>query len=193
MAGVLAGPTARLVAIIEGTLDVTALSTRAQLLRPAAGSFARAANHAQLRDPRYWESAQALFDRRYALKWTGSRDERSPENEQDPTGLVRATVELHIGYLHGPALVHVLKVRGSETQAAAALDPHLRALNDAEPLKRALCFLELYQTAPAPDPAIVLVQRRGETRLEELDPSHLVSVTTLEVLLEVSHASAYGR
>lgn len=191
MVDVLDEPEARLVAIIEGSLDVSAMSARAQALAITSGLFQRAPNNAQLRDPRFF-TENTVFDRRYALRWLESRDEDAPDNESDGDGLIRATVVLEVGYLHGPALGHLTTTTGSETQAANAVDTHRRALAEAERIKRALVYHELHQGAPATDPSIRAVIRAAPSRLEVLTDERLIAATVYDLVLSIDHSKTYG-
>lgn len=179
----------RLVAILtQGRGADGSLGSEAQLCSIPADRFRLALLNAPLRDPNY---DRAQFDRAIRLEYLSEEDAEGSDNELDAIQLRYLRVSIQVGYVQGAdGLSAFVKAVGSENPNTVPQSARLRALGDAERIRKAVTspFLFPYDSS---DPVLLSCDREGRTEIEDLGDGRLLSATVFRVLYQANSATTY--
>lgn len=177
----------RLLSVICGGRGTDgSLGTDAQDRSITSGHFRDATRDTSLRGPTYPASE---FDRAVQLRWLAVLDEPEESNELDPTQLRRARIEVMVGYLAASLLEQHVNLLGIEERSEAIAQWTDRAVNDAERVKRALCFSQL-SCGALTTVRLIGIAREGSTVTEDLSDGRGLSLTTYRILFSYSGSAS---
>lgn len=160
------------------------LGAQAQNRSIAANRYRPSANNAPL------ESLGAeSFDRAVRVAPASIGDEPFANNELSSAQLRVMSVFIEVGYAQGATPAYI-DAKGSEVAATVQYTARERAISDAEMIKRALTFPELYQ-ASGDDPEIVVITRNGRSEVTEM-ADRVVCRTVYDVTLQLNATTAYN-
>ena len=184
MTALLTGFVARVDAILSQGRGVNgALGTGAQERSITAGVFRPTPNNAPLTDESVGTES---FDRAYRREELTIEDDPYANNTMSSAQMRVLNVAIEVGYVYGQASAFIRTWPGTTESASAVVwEARQRAVSDAERLKRALCFRDLYQDS-ADDPMIVVIRRNGQTVLTDLGAGRLTSRTVYSVTLQLN-------
>lgn len=189
MTALLTGFIARVDAILAQGRGVDGtLGTPAQERSIPAGVFRPTPNNAPLTDDSVGTES---FDRAYRREELTIEDAPYANNTLSSAQMRVMNVAIEVGYVYGQASAFIRTWPGTTESAATAVwEARPRAISDAERMKRALCFRELYQDS-ADDPMIVAVTRSGQTVLTDLGAGRLTARTVYTVTLQLNASEDY--
>jgi len=174
--------------LCEGRGSDGSLGADAQTRSIPAGRFRWSATGVSQRDPLI---PAAERDRTISLDWESVSDSEADANELDGEAIRTVRLTLLVGYVDGPGQAeYVHPIDGTaETRALAAANARRRALSDAERIRRALCWPDLYGSDTAP--SIVLCAREGASAIEPLTNGVLLCATTYRLVVAVPMADDF--
>lgn len=178
---------ARVLAVVcEGLGADGALGPDALARSIPADEFHPAGRDTPLRGNSY---AAEDFDRAVQVRWLSILDEPEESNELDPNALRIARFEVLVGYLTASVLAPQAQLLGSEAMEDAVAEWTDRAIDDAERIKRALCFAQLSCGALA-TARLVGFAREGSTVTDDsVGEGRGLAITTYRVTLGYTLAS----
>lgn len=185
MAALLDGFRTRVLAIVcNGRGADGTLGSQAQNRSIAANRYRPSANNAPLES-----LGTESFDRAVRVAPVSIGDTPFINNELSSAQLRVTSVMLDVGYVQGttPAFVDA---KGGESAATVQYTARERAISDAEMIKRALTFPELYQAA-GDDPEIVEIHRDGRSEVVEMG-DRIICRTVYSVTLQLNATTTYN-
>lgn len=180
----------RIVSIMEQNRGGTGMSSDAAARALPDARWRRSVDNAALRDPRYEPTA---FDRAYELDWSAIGDFPDVENPLDGTTLRELWLNLNVGHAYGVAASNQVDIASGtfEDAATSVINAKKRALSDAERIKRALTFSEIFSGALGSSITWVGCVRRGRTTTEDLGGGKLLSVTPYQIIISQAPSVTY--
>ena len=136
------------------------------------------------------DQAASDTDRRYELEWADIADLDGVANDYQLPQYRTATLVLSVGYIYGPGAKDHARLLGNETAMGDAINARRRALGDAERIKRALVFPDIF-LVPGSDPALFNIARDGASACEDLGDGRLLCVTRYRIEFQYQANTAY--